>query len=235
MGKDSQDSSERASAGSRWRLFIPSFDLVRHGRYGAARFRDDIFGGLTAAVVALPLALAFGVASGAGPIAGLYGAIAVGFFASLFGGTPAQISGPTGPMTVVMGAVIASHAHSLAEAFTIVLLGGILQIFFGLLRVGKYVEYTPYSVVSGFMTGIGVIILIIQTLPFLGLPASTQGVLGTLDTLRTLEFAAIDLRALPGDERPFPVCCMRSSCWVLRWDSARLSPMSRMPCWLPFS
>jgi SulP family sulfate permease len=196
LSKDSQDSSERASAGSRWRLFIPGFDLVRHGRYGAARFRDDIFGGLTAAVVALPLALAFGVASGAGPIAGLYGAIAVGFFASLFGGTPAQISGPTGPMTVVMGAVIASHAHSLAEAFTIVLLGGILQIFFGLLRVGKYVEYTPYSVVSGFMTGIGVIILIIQTLPFLGLPSSTQGVLGTLDTLRTLEFSAIDLRAL---------------------------------------
>ena len=67
---------------------------------------------MTAAVVALPLALAFGVASGAGPIAGLYGAIAVGFFASLFGGTPAQVSGPTGPMTVVMAAVVASHATS---------------------------------------------------------------------------------------------------------------------------
>jgi MFS superfamily sulfate permease-like transporter len=64
--------------------------------------RGDIYGGLTAAVVALPLGLAFGVSSGAGPIAGLYGAIFVGLFAALFGGTPSQISGPTGPMTVVM-------------------------------------------------------------------------------------------------------------------------------------
>lgn len=151
---------------------------------------------MTAAVVALPLALAFGVASGAGPIAGLYGAIAVGFFASLFGGTPAQVSGPTGPMTVVMGAVVASHASSLAEAFTIVMLGGMLQILFGLLRVGKYVEYTPYSVVSGFMTGIGVIILIIQVLPFIGLPTAAGGVPGTLGTLAGLDPAAIDLRTL---------------------------------------
>jgi sulfate permease, SulP family len=144
--------------------------------------------------VALPLALAFGVASGAGAIAGLYGAIAVGFFASLFGGTPAQISGPTGPMTVVMGAVVAIHADSLAAAFTVVILGGLLQLAFGLLRVGKYVVYTPYSVVSGFMTGIGVIILVIQTLPFIGLPTSPQGVIGTLRSLALLELASIDPR-----------------------------------------
>lgn len=194
-GQESSADADDPSAGNRWGLFAPNLYLILQDGYSAARFRNDIFGGLTAAVVALPLALAFGVASGAGPIAGLYGAIAVGFFASLFGGTPAQISGPTGPMTVVMGAVIASHAHSLAEAFTIVLLGGFLQVLFGLLRIGKYVEYTPYSVVSGFMTGIGAIILIIQALPFLGLPSSTQGVLGTLDTLRTLDFAIIDLRA----------------------------------------
>jgi len=177
-----------------FKLFSPSIGRIVEGGYGAQKFRNDVFGGLTAAVVALPLALAFGVASGAGPIAGLYGAIAVGFFASLFGGTPAQVSGPTGPMTVVMGAVVVTHAHSLAEAFTIVVLGGVLQILFGLLRVGKYVEYTPYSVVSGFMTGIGVIILIIQTLPFLGLPASSQGVLGSLAALATLDPSAVDPR-----------------------------------------
>ena len=176
-------------------LFAPNIGSIARAGYGTEKLRNDVFGGLTAAVVALPLALAFGVASGAGPIAGLYGAIAVGFFASLFGGTPAQVSGPTGPMTVVMGAVVATHAHNLTEAFTIVILGGALQIAFGLLRVGKYVEYTPYSVVSGFMTGIGVIIMIIQMLPFLGLPASDGGVLGTLGALATLDFSKVDVRA----------------------------------------
>jgi SulP family sulfate permease len=177
------------------KLFVPTVFGALGAGYGLQALRNDVFGGLTAAVVALPLALAFGVASGAGPIAGLYGAIATGFFASMFGGTPAQVSGPTGPMTVVMGAVVASHAGSLPEAFTIVMLGGILQMAFGVLRVGKYVTYTPASVVSGFMTGIGLIILIIQTLPFLGLPTSEQGVLGTLETLATLDVSTVDLRA----------------------------------------
>ena len=142
--------------------------------------RGDVFGGVTAAVVALPLALAFGVASGIGPIAGLYGAIAVGFFAAVFGGTPAQVSGPTGPMTVVMGAVVAEHAGNLGEAFTIVFLGGALQILLGAMRVGRFVSYTPYSVVSGFMSGIGVIIIIIQTLPFFGLATVSGGPLATV-------------------------------------------------------
>ncbi len=139
---------------------------------GFSNLRDDVFGGLTAAVVALPLALAFGVASGAGAIAGLYGAIAVGFFAAVFGGTPAQVSGPTGPMTVVLAAIVTTQAGTLAEAFTIVTLGGLLQIAFGLMRLGRYIVYTPISVVSGFMSGIGVIIILIQTVPFFGLPAA---------------------------------------------------------------
>ncbi|MBC8338509.1 MAG: SulP family inorganic anion transporter [Rhodospirillales bacterium] len=147
---------------------------------GLSTLRGDIFGGVTAAVVALPLALAFGVASGVGPIAGLYGAIAVGFFAAVFGGTPAQVSGPTGPMTVVMGAIVAEHASSLPEAFAIVFLGGLLQLLFGFLRVGRYVSYTPYSVVSGFMSGIGVIIILIQTLPFVGLATVPGGSLATI-------------------------------------------------------
>jgi len=170
-------------------------NIPPRGGYDLTRFRNDLFGGITAAVVALPLALAFGVASGAGPIAGLYGAIATGFFAALFGGTPSQITGPTGPMTVVMGAVVATHASSLDEAFTIVMLGGILQVVFGLLRVGRYVTYTPASVVSGFMTGVGVIIVLIQTLPFFGLPSADGGVLGTLAVWRDIGFSDVDWRA----------------------------------------
>lgn len=142
--------------------------------------RGDVFGGVTAAVVALPLALAFGVASGVGPIAGLYGAIAVGFFAAVFGGTRAQVSGPTGPMTVVMAVVVAENAGSLGDAFAIVFLGGVLQTLFGVARLGRYVSYTPYSVVSGFMSGIGVIIILIQTLPFFGLATAPGGPLGAV-------------------------------------------------------
>lgn len=128
----------------------------------------DLTGGLTAAVVALPLALAFGVASGAGPVAGIYGAIWVGFFAALFGGTPAQVSGPTGPMTVVMAAVFVKFAHNPSLAFTVVMLGGVFQILFGLAKVGRYINLMPYSVISGFMSGIGVLVIAIQLGPFLG-------------------------------------------------------------------
>jgi len=142
--------------------------------------RGDIFGGVTAAVVALPLALAFGVASGLGPIAGLYGAIAVGFFAAVFGGTKSQVSGPTGPMTVAMGGIVAAHAGSLSDAFAIVFLGGLIQMLLGFLKVGRYVSYTPYSVVSGFMSGIGIIIILIQTLPFVGMPTATGGPVHTI-------------------------------------------------------
>ena len=113
------------------------------------------------------MALAFGVASGLGPVAGIYGAVAVGFFAAVFGGTPSQISGPTGPMTIAMATVVTLHADNLANAFTIVILAGLLQISFGALRIGSLVSYTPYSVISGFMSGIGIII-VLQIMPFLG-------------------------------------------------------------------
>jgi SulP family sulfate permease len=144
--------------------------------------RGDIYGGLTAAVVALPLAMAMGVASGVGPIAGMYGAIFVGLFAALFGGTPAQVSGPTGPMTVVMAAIFIQYtgmypddpAQGAALAFTVVMLGGLFQIAFGLLRLGKYIELVPHPVVSGFMSGIGVIIILLQFGPLLGQPADSK-------------------------------------------------------------
>ena len=133
-----------------------------------SNLRGDIYGGLTAAVVALPLALAFGVASGAGALAGLYGAILVGFFAAVFGGTPAQVSGPTGPMTVVMALIITHFAQNPMLAFTVVILGGCFQILFGLLKFGRYINLVPYPVISGFMSGIGCIIIILQLAPLVG-------------------------------------------------------------------
>ena len=142
--------------------------------------RGDVYGGLTAAVVALPLALAFGVASGAGPIAGLYGAIFVGFFAALFGGTPAQISGPTGPMTVVMAGTITQFAHEPAMAFTVVMLAGLFQILFGIARLGRYVALVPFPVISGFMSGIGCIIIILQLAPLIGHATPGGGPLAAL-------------------------------------------------------
>ena len=140
--------------------------------------RGDLFGGITAAVVALPLALAFGVSSGAGAIAGLYGAVIVGFFAALFGGTPSQISGPTGPMTVVVATVfstlVGSNPDNIPLAFTAIFLGGLFQILFGVMRLGKYITLMPYTVISGFMSGVGVIIILLQIGPFLGHPASAN-------------------------------------------------------------
>jgi len=153
-----------------------------------SKLRGDLYGGVTAAIVALPLALAFGVASGAGPIAGMYGAIFVGFFAAIFGGTPAQISGPTGPMTVVMAATFTQYvAYDPVKgpllAFTVVMLGGLMQIGFGVLKLGKYINLVPYAVVSGFMSGIGVIIIILQLGPLLGHFAPPGGVLAALQAL----------------------------------------------------
>ena len=138
--------------------------------------KGDFFGGLTAGIVALPLALAFGVSSGLGPSAGLYGAIFLSFFAALFGGTNTQISGPTAPMTAVSMLIIAEllgqYDGNIAYALPIILmvffLAGLIQVLFGVFGIGKYIRYIPYPVVSGFMTAIGVIIIITQILPILG-------------------------------------------------------------------
>lgn len=153
--------------------------------------RGDIFGGVTAAVIALPMALAFGVASGAGAEAGLYGAIFVGLFAALFGGSPTLISEPTGPMTVVFTAVIAkliaaNPENGMAMAFTVVIMAGMFQMLFGVMRLGKYVTLMPYTVVSGFMSGIGVILIILQIGPSLGQPAPSGGVIGVIENLPAL-------------------------------------------------
>ena len=151
--------------------------------YTGATLRGDLFGALTSTVVALPTGLAFGVASGLGAAAGLYSAIAVGFFAAVFGGTRSQISGPTAPMAVAMAVIISHHASTLPEALSVVVLGGLMQVTLGLVGIGRFVAYTPYVVVSGFMSGIGFIIILIQSLPFLGAPTAAGGAMGAIAAL----------------------------------------------------
>ena len=151
--------------------------------------RGDLFGGLTAGVVALPLALAFGEASGAGPIAGLYGAIIVGFFAALFGGTGSQISGPTGPMIVVFAGVFSALSGNPSLVFATVVLAGLIQVAFGVLKLGQYIKLVPYPVVSGFMSGIGCIIIALQTSRLFGHePLGT----GTIPALTAIPSAVLD-------------------------------------------
>lgn len=159
-----------------------------------SNIKGDLTGGLVAGVVALPLALAFGVQSGMGATAGLYGAIMVGVFAAIFGGTPTQASGPTGPMTVVSAALVTAGIQmtgSLEAAMGIILLsfllGGVFQVVFGLLNIAGYVKYFPYPVVSGFMSGVGLIIILLQLFPFVGLSSakSTFAVLQDLPRLFT--------------------------------------------------
>ena len=168
-----------------------------HGLH-TRNLRGDLLGGLTAAVVALPLALAFGNAAlgPGGAIYGLYGAIVTGFVAALLGGTPAQVSGPTGPMSVTVAGVVSSLAAvgvssdlSAGEMLPLVMaavaIGGIFEALLGVLRLGRFITLVPYSVVSGFMSGIGFIILILQIGPFIGV-TTTGGVVGCLSTLTEL-------------------------------------------------
>ncbi len=155
--------------------------------------RGDFMGGLTAGIVALPLALAFGSQTELGAIGGLYGAIAIAIIAALFGGTPTQISGPTAPMTVVTGLIIVDSINftgSLEASFPLIIatfmVAGLMQIIFGVMKLGTYIKYIPYPVVSGFMSGIGVIIIITQIFPFLGVYTPIGGALGTIITLHKI-------------------------------------------------
>ena len=129
-----------------------------------------MFGGIVSAVMMVPVALGFGVLSGLGPVAAFYGAIAVGFFTAVLGGAAPMISGPSAIMTIFTAVIIGSYADSMAEAFTIVMLAGLMQILFGVLRLGRFVNWLPFSVVRGVFVGVGGYIIMTQTLWFLGAP-----------------------------------------------------------------
>ena len=169
-------------------------------KYDLNALRGDVFGGVKATVVALPVALALGVASGMGAAAGMYGAIAVGFFAAVFGGTRTQISGPTAPMTVALVVIVSSYTSNLTEALTVVVMAGLLQVLLGLSRIGRFVAYTPHVVISGFMSGIGIIIMVIHILPFLGSAPAPGGVVGTIravsDAVENVNYDAMAIAAV---------------------------------------
>ncbi|MBA6336051.1 SulP family inorganic anion transporter [Colwellia sp. BRX8-3] len=174
-------------------------------RFKEFNLKGDMFGGVTTAIISLPLALAFGVASGAGAEAGLWGAIMVGFFAALFGGSSSLISEPTGPMTVIMTAILTSMMAKYPEtgmaiSFTIVMMAGAFQMLLGTLKLGKYITLMPYSVISGFMSGIGVILIILQLAPLLGHQTPSGGVTGSLSALPNIlvniKFSELFLGAL---------------------------------------
>ncbi len=174
----------------KWRNLC-NWDRVLFQRFKHMHLKGDLFGGVTTAIISLPLALAFGVASGAGAEAGIWGAILVGLFAALFGGSTSLISEPTGPMTVIMTAVLTTMMakypeQGIAMGFTVVMMAGAFQFLIGTLKLGKYVTLMPYSVISGFMSGIGVILIILQLAPLLGHAAPSGGVIGTLTSLPDL-------------------------------------------------
>ena len=165
--------------------------------------RGDVFGGISAGIVALPLCLAFGALSGLGPEAGLYGAIAAGILAAIFGGTPVLVTGPTNPMTLVAATVVAANMlptgkANLAVVVTAFLLAGALQVLLGVLRLGGFIRYVPYPVISGFMSGIGVIIIIQQLYPIVGAEAPSSDAVKILRSLPMLPGAIVWPVALLG-------------------------------------
>ncbi len=203
--------------------------------YSAEQLRGDVFGGLTAAVVMLPLSLAFGVASGLGAIAGLYGAVAVGLLAAIFGGTRTQISGPTAPLSVAMSVVVIDYAGGdIEKALAIVVLAGMVQVLLGALRLGSYVSYTPYPVVSGFTSAVGLIIIVVQLIPLLGHEVALGGVSASIralpDAVGDVDIGALALgvlsiavcllwprrlrQALPPSVAALLVCTVLSALWI---------------------
>ena len=180
--------------------------------YDSATLRADLQAGLVSAIVVLPLGLAFGVMSGLGPLAGLWGAVAVGLLAAVLGGTRVQISAATAPVAIAVSFVLVRYADSPAEAFTIIFIAGVLQVLLGLLRLGNLVQYTPYSVTSGFLSGVGVMVVLLQVLPFFG----AEPVLGNpIDSIRHWGDAAsnMDFHAFGVAVVTFLICAT----WPKRW------------------
>ena len=177
-----------------------SVSAPRRINYGLNDLRGDVLGGLTAAGVALPAAMGYGVLAGLGPVAGLYGAVAVGIFASFFGGTRGFVYGPNTAVTVTMGVVVAEYADNLAEAATIGILAGLIQVVFGVLGLGRYASYIPTSLTSGFFAAFGVLIMVKQIIPALGGTPPRGGVVDNIkawpEAVNAANFEALALTAI---------------------------------------
>ena len=181
-------------------LEMPSFALPRRVNYGLSDLRGDVFGGLTSAGVILPLAIGLGTISGLGADAGLYGALALSLFVAIFGGTRGMLGGPNVSVTIIMAAVVADYADSLAQAATIGILAGLIQMGFGLLRLGRHASYIPASLLSGFLTAIGILIIIKQSVIVLGGTTPEGGIIDVFESwpeaIRAVNFEALGLAAI---------------------------------------
>lgn len=155
-----------------------------------SNWKKDLMAGVTVAFIALPLALAFGVGSGLGAMSGLWGAIAGGLIGSLLGGSRIGVSGPTGPKmaqlaVIMLGYKLGDGSLDISYAFTIIFLSGVILAALSFLKVGRLIYYTPYSVIAGFMCGIGVLVIILEIDPLLGLPNAKN----VMEVIKTLPYA----------------------------------------------
>lgn len=142
----------------------------------------DLLGGLNASIITLPQALAFGVATGFGASAGIWGAIILCLVAGVLGTKVPMISGVTGPVAIVVASVMHALNKDLSSVIFIIFLAGIFQVILSLTKLPEIVKYVPYPVISGFMNGVGVIIIIMQLNPLFGLPACSN----TIESLETV-------------------------------------------------
>ena len=196
---------------------MPSFAVPFRIDYRLSDLRGDVFGGLTAGGIVLSVAIGLGVISGLGPAAGLYGALAVGVFVAVFGGTRGMVGGPNVAVSVVMAVVVADYADSLAEAATIGILAGLIQMGFSLLRLGRHASYVPASLLSGFMTAIGILVIVKQSVTVLGGTLATGGIVDIVkswpEAVRDTNFEALALAV---------ICLVVAVLW--RGRLRRLSP-----------
>ena len=193
--------------------------------YDIGRLRADLGAGAVSAIAVLPLAMALGIVSGLGAIAGLWGAVAVGFLAAVAGGTRVQISGATAPVAIAVSFVLVRHADTVVEALAIIFIAGIIQVLLGLLRLGNLVQYTPYSVTAGFMSGIGVMVVLLAVLPGFG----AEPVLGNpLDAIREWPDAAndMDFHAFGLAVATFVICAG----WPKSWRRFVPAPAGALVC-----
>lgn len=199
-------------------------NVPRRINYGWVDLRGDVFGGLTASGIVLSVSIGLGVISGLGAAAGLHGALAVCLFVALFGGTRGMLGGPNVTVTIVMAVVVADYADSLAQAATIGILAGLIQIGFSLLRLGRYASYVPASLLTGFHAGIGVIVIFKQSIPVLGGDPAQGGIIGTVsswpEAVRAISFEALALAV---------ICLVLAVLW--RGRLARWAPSFFVALW----
>ena len=184
--------------------YFKDFNFKENFQGLGSHVRGDVLAGITVAMVVLPMALAFGVASGLGAVAGMWSAVAAGLVAGPLSGSLWSVGGPTGPMTIQILTIAQTHplpdgSPNIVFIFTTIALVGFILILLGLLKLGQFIKFTPYSVISGFMTGLGFLYMLLQLNPFLGLPGAksiTAAIMELPSTITHISLPAVAIGAL---------------------------------------